>query len=409
MIRAGVAKPLEAAESLACPHPWCPSSCPARKRRKVPATKTGQDAGVQARCVAPSPALGRPSGADHEEQQPELIGLDATRSWRFRGPFCPRSRPDSSPQRRPALKPLFSRVVRSVAWNAVRCCGFRSRAARWAMLENRRLVRPGATSSGRHPNSTPQTPSRVRPNPDHPRRREVARRYCVARNTPCLAATSPLSGPAVRFFGEVSRTTAPNRPGSHPISRIPTYFQPANIPAGGVTEGFPPVADAVPWRFSRAFQLAAIGGDLTVFRRAGHGVTPAHFFGGAVFRSAAGAPWHAPKPGITPGFAPSTRRNHTSLRTHATRSGRDLYPGSPLLRQPTASGQPPANHGQACRAPHNGRSRQRPRDRTTGECSGKPRQPAVRHETTRAALRLGTQFTRMQPAASRVSWRARWW
>jgi hypothetical protein len=147
----------------------------------------------------------------------------------------------------------------------------------------------------------------------------------------------------VRFFGTVSRTTAPNRLVPHPISKVPTYFQPANIPAGGVTEGFPPVADAVPWRFSRAFQLAAIGGDLTVFRRAGHGVTPAHFFGGAVFRSAAGAPWHAPKPGITPGFAPSTRRNHTSLRTHATRSGRDLYPGSPLLRQPTASGQPPAN------------------------------------------------------------------
>ena len=121
------------------------------------------------------------------------------------------------------------------------------------------------------PNSTPQTPCRVRPNPDHPRRREVARRYCVARNTPCLAATSPLSGPAVRFFGEVSRTTAPNRPGSHPISRVPTYFQPANIPAGGVTEGFSPVADAVPWRFSRAFQLAAIGGDLTVFRRGGPG------------------------------------------------------------------------------------------------------------------------------------------
>jgi hypothetical protein len=27
--------------------------------------------------VAPSPALGRPSGADHEEQQPGLVGLDA--------------------------------------------------------------------------------------------------------------------------------------------------------------------------------------------------------------------------------------------------------------------------------------------------------------------------------------------
>jgi hypothetical protein len=170
------------------------------QRIKVTATKSGQDAGVQARCVAPSPALGRPSGADHEEQQPELIGLDATRSWRFRGPSCPRSRPDLSRRRRPALKPLFSRVVRSVAWNAVRCCGFRSRAARWAMLENRRLVRPGATSSGRHPNSTPQTPSRVRPNPDHPRRREVARRYCVARNTPCLAGTSPLSVPRRAVF-----------------------------------------------------------------------------------------------------------------------------------------------------------------------------------------------------------------
>ena len=79
-------------------------------------------------------------------------------------------------------------------------CGCRSRAARWAMLENRRLVRPGATSSGRHPNSTPQTPSRVRPNPDHPRRREVARRYCVARNTPCLAGTSPLSVPRRAVF-----------------------------------------------------------------------------------------------------------------------------------------------------------------------------------------------------------------
>ena len=60
-------------------------------------------------------------------------------------------------------------------------------------------------------NSTLQPPSRRGPNRKHPRRREVARRYCVARNTPCLAATSQLSGPAVRFFGAVSKTTAHNR------------------------------------------------------------------------------------------------------------------------------------------------------------------------------------------------------
>jgi hypothetical protein len=77
------------------------------------------------------------------------------------------------------------------------------------------------------PNSTPQTPSRVRPNPDHPRRREVARRYCVARNTPCLAATSPLSGPAVRFFGEVSRTVSgPRTTGARPFTeRLADYNQ----------------------------------------------------------------------------------------------------------------------------------------------------------------------------------------
>jgi hypothetical protein len=37
-------------------------------RIKVTATKSGQDAVVRGRCVAPSPALGRPSGADHEAQ-----------------------------------------------------------------------------------------------------------------------------------------------------------------------------------------------------------------------------------------------------------------------------------------------------------------------------------------------------
>ena len=35
-----------------------------------------------------------------------------------------------SRRRRPALKPLFLRAVRTVAWNAVRGCGCRSRAAR---------------------------------------------------------------------------------------------------------------------------------------------------------------------------------------------------------------------------------------------------------------------------------------
>jgi len=61
----------------------------------------------------------RPSGADHEEQQPEPIGLDAARWWRWRGASCPRSRPGFSCRRRPVLKPLFSRAVRTVAWNAV--------------------------------------------------------------------------------------------------------------------------------------------------------------------------------------------------------------------------------------------------------------------------------------------------
>ena len=40
------------------------------------------------------------------------------------------SRPGFSRRRRPALKPLFSRAVRTVAWNAVRGCGCRCRATR---------------------------------------------------------------------------------------------------------------------------------------------------------------------------------------------------------------------------------------------------------------------------------------
>jgi hypothetical protein len=82
----------------------------------------------------------RPSGADHEGQPPELVGLDAARSWRCRGASYPRSRPDFSRWLEPALKPLFSRAVRTVAWNAVGGCGCRSRAAD-------RAVRRGVSGS----------------------------------------------------------------------------------------------------------------------------------------------------------------------------------------------------------------------------------------------------------------------
>ena len=87
----------------------------------------------------------RPSGADHEEQPAGLAGLDATLASRCRGASYPRSRPDFSRRRRPVLKPLFSRVVRSVAWNAVRGYGYRCRAARLSVPE--RL--PGRRGPGR--------------------------------------------------------------------------------------------------------------------------------------------------------------------------------------------------------------------------------------------------------------------
>jgi hypothetical protein len=77
----------------------------------------------------------RPSGADHKEHHPELVGLDAARSWRCRGASCPRSRPDLYHRRRPALEPLFSRAVCTMVWNAVRGCGCRSRAARLSVPE----------------------------------------------------------------------------------------------------------------------------------------------------------------------------------------------------------------------------------------------------------------------------------
>jgi len=77
----------------------------------------------------------RTGGADHEEQQPGLAGLDATLASSCRGASYPRSRPDVSRRRRPALIPLFSRAVRTVARNAVRGCGCRWRAARRATPE----------------------------------------------------------------------------------------------------------------------------------------------------------------------------------------------------------------------------------------------------------------------------------
>ena len=169
------------------------------------ATKSGQDAGVQARCVAPSPALGRPSGADHEEQPPELIGLDATRSWRCRGPFCPRSRPDFSPRRMPALKPLFSRAVRTVAWNAVRGCGCRSPTARRA-TPGRMPGRHGHARAGRSrlvaaDNTPPHplTPPTLSPAPNSEHLDPVSR----ARSPQGSARTrrSSPSGPALPHLG----------------------------------------------------------------------------------------------------------------------------------------------------------------------------------------------------------------
>ena len=55
-----------------------------------------------------------------------------TLASRYRRASYPRSRPDFSRRLEPVLKPLFSRAIRTVAWNAVRGCGCRSRAARRA-------------------------------------------------------------------------------------------------------------------------------------------------------------------------------------------------------------------------------------------------------------------------------------
>jgi len=76
-----------------------------------------------------------PSGADHEELPPELVRPYAALPWRCRGASCPRSRPDFSRRLEPSLKPLFSRAVHTVAWNDVRGCGCRCRAARLSVPE----------------------------------------------------------------------------------------------------------------------------------------------------------------------------------------------------------------------------------------------------------------------------------
>ena len=77
----------------------------------------------------------RPSGADHEEQpqswsgwmRPDGGGAEVLPVHAHgRGLSC---------RRRPALKPLFSRAVRTVAWDAVRGCGCRCRAARLSVPE----------------------------------------------------------------------------------------------------------------------------------------------------------------------------------------------------------------------------------------------------------------------------------
>jgi hypothetical protein len=133
----------------------------------------------------------RLSGADHEEQQSGLVGMDATLSSRCRGASYPRSRPDFSRWRRMVLKPLFSRVVRTVAWNAIRCCGCRSRAARRVTPERVRGRRgPGcalpsrSTGHGRERRAEePETRDHLTP---------------FTHSTPAPAPTTVLPSPAAR-------------------------------------------------------------------------------------------------------------------------------------------------------------------------------------------------------------------
>ena len=57
--------------------PWCESRQKENKNAKGDSHQIWTRCGLEGRCVAPSPALGRPRGADHAEQQPGLVGLDA--------------------------------------------------------------------------------------------------------------------------------------------------------------------------------------------------------------------------------------------------------------------------------------------------------------------------------------------
>ena len=93
-----------------------------------------------------------------------------------------------------------------------------------------------------------------------------------------------------------------------------------------------------------------------------------------------------------PWLRPSTRRNHTGLRTHATRSGRDLYPGSPLLRHHSANPPPPANLRRTMGKPAE--------PHTTGD-------HASDRETERPANVLanpGSQRFAMKPPEQRYAW-----
>ena len=136
----------------------------------------------------------RPISEDHEEQEPGLAGLDATLASRCRGASYPRSRPGSSRWLEPALKPLFSRAVRTVAWNAIRGCGCRCRAARrvtpekspgrrgpartlpsrWAGRGRERLAEEPETRD----HLTPLTPSIPAPSPTLSRPSPASRARC---------------------------------------------------------------------------------------------------------------------------------------------------------------------------------------------------------------------------------------
>jgi hypothetical protein len=98
----------------------------------------------------------RPSGADHDQQQPGLAGLDATLASRSRRASYPRSRLNYSRWCRPALKPLFSRAVRTAPEASSRSATFHfpcrptvsPACSRWPPSKR-------ASSDGWPPNSRP--------------------------------------------------------------------------------------------------------------------------------------------------------------------------------------------------------------------------------------------------------------